>query len=292
MPQKQQATRIFIVLMLLLSIWAIWALLWADMFTRVVGVLLASFAVAAVIFLIAFVVGLRRKRWDGIDVAWGYAGAAIAVATLFLHNGPTGIVQWAVTFAGACWGIRLGTMIALRQKDSSKQDPRYTKIIASWKNQSTAAVFLRLYVVQAVLITVVAIPIIHINTIHGATFGALSIIGLMVWALGFVTEVVSDHQLATFKRLPKSMQADICSTGLRKYARHPQYFGELAQWWGLALVSLGTPYGWVGLMGAILITYVMYYISGVSLAEERLSTKKGWQAYKQRTNVLVPIVLR
>jgi steroid 5-alpha reductase family enzyme len=292
MPPKQQATRIFIVIMLLLSMSAIWALLWAGMFTRVITVLLTSFSVAAVIFLIAFVVGLRRKRWDGIDVAWGYAGAAIAVTTLFLHEGPVGSLQWAVTLAGVCWGIRLGTMILLRQRESTKQDPRYTKIIASWKSQSNKDVFLRLYVVQAMLITLVSIPIIHINTIYGATFGTLSVIGLMVWVFGFAAEVVSDRQLATFKKLPKSSRPEICNTGLRKYARHPQYFGELVQWWGLAVVSLGTPYGWVGLMGAVLITYVMYYISGVSLAEQRLATKKGWNVYKEQTNLLVPIVLR
>ncbi len=271
---------------------AIWALLWAGMFTRVIVVVLMSFAAAMVVFVAAFLVGIHRKRWDGIDVAWGYAGAVIAVTTLFLHKGPTGFLQWAVTLAGVAWGVRLGTMILLRQLGTAEQDPRYTTLIHSWKNQTKKDVFLRLYIVQAVLITMVTIPIIHINTIHGATFGALSVIGLTVWVLGFGIEVVADYQLANFKKLAASKRPEICKTGLRKYARHPQYFGELAQWWGLAIVSLGTPYGWVGLLGAALITYVICYISGVSLAETRMATKKGWVTYKKQTNLLLPIVLR
>ena len=292
MPQKQHATRIFAIFMLVFSMAAIWALLWAGMFTKVIGVVLACFAMALVVVLLAFMVGVRRKRWDGIDVAWGYAGAVIAVTSLFLHQGPTGILQWLVTFAGVLWGVRLGTMILLRQRGTSKQDPRYTKLIASWKNQTPRNVFFRIYLVQAVLITIVTVPIIHINTIHGATFGLLSVLGLLLWVAGFVVEVVADHQLAQFKKLSTNRRPEICATGLRRYSRHPQYFGELAQWWGFAIVSLGTPYGWVGLLGAALITYVIVYISGVPLAEERLATKKGWQAYKKNTNVLVPIVLR
>lgn len=271
---------------------AIWALLWAQMFTKVIGVVLACFVIALAVMLLAFVVGIQRKRWDGIDVAWGYAGASIASTSLFLHQGPTGLLQWLVTLAGVLWGVRLGTMILLRQRGTSKQDPRYTSLIGSWKSQTPRNVFFRIYVVQAVLITIVTVPIIHINTIHGATFGFLSVLGLFVWVVGFAVEVAADHQLAQFKNLPKSSRPEICDTWLRRYSRHPQYFGELVQWWGLAIVSLGTPYGWVGLLGAALITYVILYISGVPLAEERLAAKKGWPAYKKQTKLLVPIVLR
>lgn len=292
MPQKKQATRLFITFMVVFSMAAVWALLWAGMFTKVIEVMVACFATALVVILAAFAVGTRRKRWDGIDAAWGYAGAAIALASLSLHHDSIGLLQWLVSLTGVLWGVRLGTMILLRQISTTKQDPRYTGIIASWKRQTPWSVFFRIYLVQAMLITIVTVPIIHINTIHGGTFGLLSVLGLLVWVAGFATEVVADYQLAQFKKLPKNKRPEICNTGLRKYSRHPQYFGELAQWWGLAIVSLGTPYGWVGLLGAGLITYVITYISGVPIAEKRLAGKKGWPTYKKRTNVLIPIVLR
>ncbi len=77
-------------------------------------------------------------------------------------------------------------------------------------------------------------------------------------------------------------------TGLWKYSRHPNYFGEMLMWWGLAIFSCTTPYGWLGIVGALVITALLAFVSGVPPAEARAASKKGWKAYKASTSVLVP----
>lgn len=263
-----------------------------DMLTHVLNVMEYSMLTALGVLTVTFFIGIYRKRWDGIDVAWGYSGTAIALVTLWLHEGNVNLAQILASLAVIVWGVRLGTMIALRQKGTSEQDPRYTKIISSWKNQGPLMVYLRLYFLQAVLITIICVPIIHINTIDGVTFGIVSILGFVVWGLGFFTEVLADKQLSDFKKLPKGSKTEICQTGLRAHIRHPQYLGEMTQWWGIAIMCLGTPYGWVGLLGPAVITYFLRYVSGVPIAEKRLATKDGWQAYRKRTNLLIPSVRR
>jgi steroid 5-alpha reductase family enzyme len=111
------------------------------------------------------------------------------------------------------------------------------------------------------------------------------IAGLTVWAVGFAFEVVADNQLKAFLRQSHGM---LMRVGLWRYSRHPNYFGEVMMWWGIALIACSTPLWWVGFIGAAIITYLISFVSGIPPAEARGSLKSDWQEYKRKTSILVP----
>jgi steroid 5-alpha reductase family enzyme len=120
--------------------------------------------------------------------------------------------------------------------------------------------------------------------------------GYLVWVAGFLIEYNADKQLAVFLTQQKNKnngkakgnKRGLLDTGLWRYSRHPNYFGELVQWWGIGLISLQTSYGWVGLFGPLLLTILIRFVSGVPPIEKRRADDPDYQAYQRRTNALVP----
>jgi steroid 5-alpha reductase family enzyme len=111
-------------------------------------------------------------------------------------------------------------------------------------------------------------------------------IGELVWAAGFLMEAVSDAQLRAFKADPK--RTGIIDTGLWRYSRHPNYFGDALLWWGIWLVAVSVPWGWATFPSALLMTLLLRYVSGVPLAERMMEGRPGWDDYIRRTPVFVP----
>ena len=236
-----------------------------------------------------FYIARAKRRIDYVDVGWGLSFMAIAITGWLLGGGyhaPFSTKTFALLLV-VIWGGRLATHILRRIARSDREDPRYTALRANWKNQSWGQVFIRIFLVQSVLSLLVSIPVIHIHLLQQPEWSWLAALGLAVWLVGFGLEVVADRQLAAFLANPRS-KGKLMTSGLWAYSRHPNYFGELVMWWGIALVCLGTPHGWVGIGGAAVITYLILYISGVPLAEKRASTKPGWPEYKRRTSRLFP----
>jgi steroid 5-alpha reductase family enzyme len=122
--------------------------------------------------------------------------------------------------------------------------------------------------------------------------------GIITWATGIFFEAVGDWQLTKFiqqkksGKLAKSKQSAIKDQGLWKYSRHPNYFGEVTQWWGLwiVLVSSNLPgiYKLVGLAGPLSITYLILFVSGVPMLEKKYAKDKAYQAYAKKTNKFFP----
>jgi steroid 5-alpha reductase family enzyme len=105
---------------------------------------------------------------------------------------------------------------------------------------------------------------------------------------GLVFESLSDAQLARFIKTNHAPGA-VCDVGFWKYSRHPNYFGEILMWWGIALPVLAMPYGFLALVSPITITLLILYVSGVPLLEARLMERPEYRAYAARTSVLIPL---
>lgn len=237
-----------------------------------------------------FFIGKRMGRYDVIDVGWGFVFIVIAVGSMLFHAAvnQTGI-SWAsllVVSAVAVWGARLATHIAHRVAKTAEEDPRYTAIRSSWRVNNDTAVYWRLFIFQAVLATLVALPVLLITTSPTVVVPEFVIAGLVVWLVGFVIEAVADLQLEVhIDRSPGTLM----SRGLWRYSRHPNYFGELMQWWGIGVMALSVDFGWVGLIGPLLLTFLILFVSGIPPAEKRMARKHGWGDYKKRTSVLMPM---
>ncbi len=110
---------------------------------------------------------------------------------------------------------------------------------------------------------------------------------MLVWLTGFSFEAIGDRQLAAFIRDPAN-RGQLMTGGLWSYTRHPNYFGEAAMWWGMAMLALSAPNGWLGLVGPLVITILLLFVSGVPLLEKKYAGRPDWEEYKKRTSIFIP----
>lgn len=234
---------------------------------------------------VMFGIAKQLKRVDVVDVGWGLTFIVIAVVTATM-NFPLNTAAAVVMILVVLWGARLSLSIGRRLIRSASQDPRYTELTKNYKPTTYwANVYLRIFIVQAVLAVMISLPVVIVMTQQPMWSGWLSA-GVIVWIIGFVCEVVADAQLRDF--LKSAKKDELMNTGLWRYSRHPNYFGEMLMWWGLAIMSGATAYGWLGVVGALVITVLLRFVSGVPPAEARAASKRGWKQYKDSTSVLVP----
>ncbi len=280
--------RFILVSVIVLSLAAVVTLIQNDMFLYVVERMVACLAAAAVLQAIVYLLAQWRQRLDIVDSAWGLTFIVIALTGFFLQDGSHSQfdLQTITTLMVIVWGLRLSWYIGRRFLRSTVQDARYTELAKGWRYPRSQSFFM-IFLLQTLLALVISIPVIHINLWGEAGQMVWSITGLFVWLFGMAYEAIADWQLQRFLQNP--LHTPLLTTGLRRYSRHPNYFGELCIWWGFALVSLGTPHGWVGLVGALTITYLLLYVSGVPLAEKSGQQKTGWTNYAHVTSLLLPL---
>ncbi|MCL6571176.1 MAG: DUF1295 domain-containing protein [Bacillus sp. (in: Bacteria)] len=121
--------------------------------------------------------------------------------------------------------------------------------------------------------------------------GFLDYIGLATWIVGFFFEVVGDHQLKKFTNKPEN-KGKLMKYGLWKYTRHPNYFGEATMWWGIFLIALSSPNGWVAIISPMIITLLLLFVSGVPLLEKKYKDHPEFKAYANRTSKFIPMPQR
>ncbi len=253
---------------------------------------LTSLAAAIIFMTVMFTVGHAKKRYDVVDMAWGLTFIVIALTSLGLRihsqtiNHP--VVLLIPTVLVVVWGLRLSIHIFRRLLSTSVEDKRYAELRAKWRGRNQSLnVFLRIYVLQAILASIIMVPVIIYNTTAEDPTRSLIVIGLIVWTIGFYFEAVSDRQLRNFIQ-NKSNKGKLMTSGLWALSRHPNYFGEVTQWWGIGIIVLSTSYGTLGLIGPAVISLLIIFVSGVPLTEKHFAGRPGWEAYKRRTSTLIP----
>lgn len=258
-----------------------------SMLSALAFTLLATISFSTLIFFILN----YRKRYDGIDVAWGLLFIVASCVMLYLAS-RSQQVAWPAYVALAMvvvWGGRLAWHIGRRFARSDHEDARYVELRKSWpQHHMPLQIYVRIFLAQALLSVVVALPALSIiyysNDVHSlAIFGA----GFAIWLIGTQIERIADAQLAAFVKDPGN-KGQLLQAGLWAQSRHPNYFGELLLWWGIGIAALATPYGWATLIGPLTISYLIIKVSGIPPAEKRMAKKPGWSAYKARTPVLIP----
>lgn len=253
--------------------------------------LLSTFSlslIAAIVFMsVMFVIGRRMRRYDIVDMAWGLVFIVVAVTSLLI-NQNTQLTSLVVLVLVAVWGIRLSSHIFRRIRSTNVEDKRYVEMRKKWQSgNEDLAIYLRIYITQALLATIVSLPVIAINSATVEVPSLFLIVGVLIWLFGFSIEAIADKQLRQFIRNPQN-KGHLMTTGLWRYSRHPNYFGELTQWWAIGIIALGVPFGWIGLIGPIVISYLIIFVSGIPLMEKAFTGRNGWSDYQRRTSVLIP----
>ncbi|TLW94598.1 DUF1295 domain-containing protein [Saccharomonospora piscinae] len=246
-----------------------------------------TFAVTAVVVLAlivgTFAVALRRERYDLIDIAWGLGFAAVALVTFVRSTGDPAM-RVLVTALTAAWGVRLAIHIGLRARVSG-EDRRYADMR---RRSGPARMFVRVYLVQAVLLWVVSLPV-QVAQYGEAPHPALIVAGVAVWLVGFVFEAVGDAQLRRFRADPRN-RGRVLDRGLWRYTRHPNYFGDACVWWGLYLLACHSWPAAATIVAPIVMTALLARGSGKPITERHLArSRPDYADYVARTSGFVPL---
>jgi steroid 5-alpha reductase family enzyme len=243
-------------------------------------------AALALMFFV-WILSLIRKDASIVDSFWGLGFVLIAWITLFNTDGYTGR-RILLALLTTLWGLRLCIHITWRNRGHG-EDKRYQ---AMRKQHGPRFWWISLFTVfgtQAVLMWVISL-VVQVGQIAASPphFTWLDLVGVLVWYTGLLFEAIGDWQLARFKADPAN-KGRVMDQGLWAYTRHPNYFGESLIWWGMFLVTLSTPWGWIAIISPAVITFLLLKVSGVTLLEKSIvETRPKYRDYIESTNAFVP----
>ncbi len=239
---------------------------------------------AALILLLYMTVwagyALIKKRSDLADQAWGLGFIVAAWVGYFLN--PPSSSGLLVNLLVTLWGLRLFIHIYLKHR-CKEEDFRYRKMKEGWKNQSPLRIYLNVFLLQGAILYVIALPILWIHTHPGPLFWPAA----LIWAAGFLIETAGDLQLLRFQRNPEN-RGHLLQKGLWSYSRHPNYLGELIQWWAIWGLTLLLPHSWIFCISPLLLTYLILRVSGIAPLEQKMQSHPDFAAYAKNTPPLIP----
>ena len=250
---------------------------------------------AAIVFLsLVFAMARRLGRYDLIDTAWGMTFIVTSWTWAFLVPPVSGyslLVYALLLGAVTLWGMRLSAHIGSRFAASKAEDLRYVELRKKWRSKHWSQMYMRIYMVQALLATIVVSPLLvgfwHVQQTDSLHIGVLAWLAIAVWVKGFVWESIGDWQLRRFIAQAKH-KGTVMQTGLWRYSRHPNYFGELTQWWGIGLFVYAVTCSMWAFIGPAVLSYLIIWVSGIPPAERQAARRTGWAEYKRCTSILVP----
>jgi len=232
-----------------------------------------------------FIISLITKRNDVADIAWGLGFILLTWSSFFIAD-IKGTRSLITALLVSVWGIRLAWHIHTRNKGKG-EDYRYL----AWRNQWGKWFLLRSYfqvfVLQGIFLYIIILPVLFINKSENTPLVWFDFLGLTIWIIGFYFEAVGDAQLVRFKKNPNN-KGKLLQEGLWSLTRHPNYFGEVMQWWGIAIVALAIQDGWMGLIGPLTITFLILKVSGIPMLEKNMESHPDFENYKKKVNAFFP----
>jgi steroid 5-alpha reductase family enzyme len=220
-----------------------------------------------------------------VDICWGPGFILLVWLYCVLYQAFTPrplLIAVLVTV----WGVRLAVHIACRH---GGEDRRYHAMRLVGGHAFWWRSLFIVFWLQAAILWFVALPLLVVARVPGpAGVTATDLVGLLLFALGFACEAIGDYQLERFGAEPTN-RGRVLDTGLWRYTRHPNYFGDAVLWWGLYCIAASAPNGWMTAASPLLMTLLLLRVSGVTLLEQSLKlSKPGYASYMARTSAFVP----
>ena len=243
---------------------------------------IVAFAIQWVAFVPAYL--LQSERF--FDLTGGLTYITVTVVAVLFSDAPDARSYLLLAMV-VIWAVRLASYLFLRIRKAGA-DTRFDAIKPSFPR------FLNTWTLQGLWVTLtLAAALAAITTTERVGIGTVTAIGLLVWVAGFGLEVVADAQKSRFRADPAN-KGRFIHTGLWSWSRHPNYFGEILLWVGVAIVALPVLRGWqwATLISPVFVALLLLRVSGVPLLEKSADEKWGgqldYEAYKHRTSLLVP----
>ncbi len=237
------------------------------------NILISSLIVIVFIQIFFFILAAAFKTDKVTDLAYGSTFAILSIIYLDFE-----IQKIILTFMIFVWGIRLSGYLFIRIVNTGK-DSRFDGIRERFFH------LLGFWTLQATSIFIIMLPSLFFYSKSNPDFFSF---GFVIWLIGFLIEAVSDHQKYDFKKKRKGF----ISSGLWRYSRHPNYFGEILCWAGIYVFVLPSLvlYEHIGIVSPIFITFLLVFISGIPILEKQHGLKYGkkYAEYKRKTSMLLP----
>jgi steroid 5-alpha reductase family enzyme len=220
------------------------------------------------------------------DIFWGIGFIVIAWTAFALASGGYLPRKNLISAMTTIWGIRLAVHVGIRYW-GKPEDFRY----AAWRAENGPRwwwrSFFQVFLLQGFLMWIISAPIVAAQTSgFPAILTPLDLLGAFVWSIGLLFETIADLQLTRFKG-DVSNKGRLLTTGVWRYSRHPNYFGEALLWWGIYIVALAAGAWWT-IFSPILMTWLLLRVSGVALLERTMKQKPGYEEYMRKTSAFIP----
>jgi steroid 5-alpha reductase family enzyme len=246
--------------------------------------------------IIAFIVGTVKKNNGLMDIFYGPGYSVVAFTSLihyFILENLLNVRQIVVTVLVIIWSIRLASYVFIRNR-GKPEDYRYKAMRERWKTNIVLKSLIRVYIFQGIVIFIVAFPVWFVNISNNPPvfslldFAGITLwLGAFIWLIGFLFETIGDYTLYKFLSKPEN-KGEVMDRGVWKLSQHPNYFGEVTQWWGIYIIALATPFGFISILGPLFITYMIIKVSGIRLLDKRFEGDDKYSEYKRRTSFFFP----
>ncbi|WP_297800873.1 DUF1295 domain-containing protein [uncultured Brevundimonas sp.] len=261
------------------------------MLPEVLRILLINVGVAVAGFALVWTISLKLKDPTIVDAYWGLGTVVLAISTFIQSDGPL-LRNALLTGICAAWGVRLFGYMIWRWRVHGA-DRRYERLYEKVKETKGWSfgffTLVSICVTQAPLQFLMSLPVQLGQINRTPDVGVIGWIGVAIAVFGLIFEIIADGQLARFKLKPEN-KGKVMQSGLWRYSRHPNYFGESLFWWGLFLIAAETTTGLFAIVGPAFLTWTLMKWSGAPTMEYRMrKTKPEYADYIARTSGFVPM---
>jgi steroid 5-alpha reductase family enzyme len=254
-----------------------------------------NFAILITLIIVLWAISVRIRDVSFIDAFWGFGMVVMAWAS-WLHSGPATLRGNVILALTTLWGMRLALHLFTRWR-AEGEDSRYKRIIGGvmeskgWSWPKTALIMV--FAMQAPLLFITCLPaqVGIITSGDSIGIGTIAWIGILVALAGIAFETIGDAQLKSFKSNPEN-KGKVLDTGLWRYTRHPNYFGDFLTWWGIWLVAAdaGIIIALITMIGPLFLSFTLMKWSGGPMLERGMKkTRPGYDDYKRRTSSFFPM---
>jgi steroid 5-alpha reductase family enzyme len=245
----------------------------------------AAIAIACMMIAV-WAISLVMRDASIVDIAWGSGFVLVAWVSFWLSDGNS-TRSLLLTVLTTIWGLRLAFYLAKRNLGHG-EDFRYQSMRRKHGDRFAIVSLYTVFGLQGLLMFIVSLPVQLGQVREEPGFGIIGVVGVLVWGVGIYFEAVGDAQLARFKRDPAN-QGKIMDQGLWRYTRHPNYFGDSCVWWGLGLIAAESSLGVYGLIGPVVMNFLLVKVSGAAMLDRAmLKRKPGYEKYVATTSGFIP----
>ena len=258
------------------------------MLTHAVSIAGVGFILASLAMALVWRASVKLSNAGIVDIAW--SGLFAPLALLYAVMGGGNPMRRAIAASlMIVWSLRLATHLWRRVVGHIEvEDRRYAKLREGW-GASADRKMLRFFLFQGATTVVLSVPILIAMLNPAPSLRAVEMAAIVLWFVAVGGEALADLQLNRFKADPTNA-GKVCSEGLWRYSRHPNYFFEWLVWCSFSLFALGSPYGWLGLGSPVIMFWFLREVTGIPATEEQSVRSRGeaYREYQRTTSPFFP----